>query len=185
MSLTIRMYRARLGVGQSKEIKKTPGFIFSPGVGINQDCCAIIGTNVNFPALPTLPTNIGLPVTPINVSFTSPNNFSQNTYFGIPITYTLPPLPPGFLWRVFMTIVGGNGFVSTATQNYPAGTNLYIYVGTPGTSITVLGNTSYLPGGGSGVFESLSFLTPGNQLHTSPGGTFNNSPRVTFVLNII
>jgi hypothetical protein len=180
------MYRARLGVGQSKETKKTPGFVFRPGVGVIQgDCCTTIGTSVGTSVgtpNPVIPT---LPVTPINVSFTTSNNFLQNNYIGVPITYTLPSLPSGFLWRIFMTIVGGNGFVSTATQNYPAGTNLYIYVGTPGTSVTILGNTTYLPGGGSGVFESLSFSIPGNQLHTSPGGTFNNSPRVTFVLNII
>lgn len=40
--ITNRMYRARLGVGASREVKKSPSYRSIPGVGVVQiNCCFI------------------------------------------------------------------------------------------------------------------------------------------------
>jgi hypothetical protein len=170
-------------VGQSKETKKTPGFIYRPGLGTLQvDCCSS-------PTKSCLPPKIIEPILPIKVVFDTPNNVNPSVCIGPPIVYTLPLLPLYHLWSVTTFVTGGNGMLDSDTKIYPGGINLYIYVGRPGVVVTIPVFTPvYLvfPGGASGVFETLMFDNlPSNQLSFSPGSNFRNDPGVTLILTVI
>lgn len=176
------MYRARLGVGQSKETKKAPGFVFRPGVGQIQIACCY---NPKRP----VPPNVIEPILPIKIAFNTSNNALQFSFIGIPIVYVLPTIPPGFLWSVLATTTGGNGNTTSATKTYPGGTSLYIYVGTPGAVFAIPGPFPIVlitPGGASGVFEGLDlFNFPTGPLSTSYGDNNINDPSVILNLTII
>lgn len=173
-------FRSGLGIGMSKETKKTPQFIYKPGVGLVQiGCCE----------LPPLPPPS------ITQIFTTPNNITSGSIntAGIPISYQLPFINPAFVWSAFITVTGGHGTPVTATKIYPGGKFLYIYVGSAGIVIPPVPpffpNPTYLPGGASGVYEDyalIQFIVQSfNLVAISLGGTSSNTAEVKLVLTAI
>ena len=174
MSLITRMYRARLGVGLSHEVKKTPAVVFRPGLGrIKLLCCDI---SRKYP--------------PITVTFDTPNNQDPFTFNNNPFiytTYTTPPLPTGFSWSTTITLYSQDLTTQTITKTYSSGQTFAIYLGVPGTFVNIFGNIIWVVlAGGTGIFETFSNGNPNIPLLTSNGGNYSNtSPYVRLVLTII
>jgi len=168
------MYRARLGVGTSREVKRPPLQTYNPVVGhVKVQCC--------------LDANTTPPV--VNVDFNISNNSVPNNLVFPPISYTLPTLPARLSWNVEATVIGGGGIPAIATQKLPAGATIYIYVGTPRVTLQ-LPNPPYVPGaylsgGASGVATSLFSGFPQSILVQSNGGTTDGISIVSLRLTAI